>query len=149
MLYLSSVTNIICVVCFVLGLLGAFSLLLSATHQLLWYIFSSVLCALWRQIFTVLELKQTNKSHASYSSTVPSSVMLCSWAMPASSLRNSANRTMANTRLLACAGMGGQGGRTLKGGRGRAFFTEPFGRDGSRITSPPCDWRHSKRDEEM
>lgn len=38
---------------------------------------------------------------SSYSSTVQSGAMLCSWVMAASSFRNSENSMMANTRLLA------------------------------------------------
>lgn len=79
-----------------------------------------------------------------YSSAQRSSAMLCSWAMAASSFRNSAYRMMANTRLLAWGAMGGQGGRTPRGGKGRAFLREPLGRDGSRMRSPPWDWRHSE-----
>lgn len=82
--------------------------------------------------------------YSGYSSSGQSGAMLCSWAMAASSFRNSAYSTMANTRLLACGGMGGQGGRTPRGGKARAFFTDPFGRDGSRMRSPSWDWRHSE-----
>lgn len=97
---------------------------------------------LHKQIFRGGAVK--NHQHSCYSSAEQSSAMLCSCAMAASSLRNSAYRTMANTRLLAWGGIGGQGGKTPRGGKARAFLTEPLGRDGSRMMSPPWDSRHSE-----
>lgn len=56
---------------------------------------------------------------------------------------------MENTLLLASGGMGGHGGRTPRGGRGKAFFKKPLGSEGSRMMSPCRHWRHSETQGDM
>ncbi len=133
MLHYNSRSRLMCMfLCLYFQALEALSVLLMATGG-----FSGIFSATLTEVYFDTWTGCFSRGHSHHSSAKQSSAMLCSWAMAASSFRNSAYRMMANTRLLAWVGMEGQGGRTPRGGRARAFLTEPLGRDGTRMMSPP------------